>query len=216
LAPGNVDHLPLRIPPNVTIASPKNTTYTTTSIPFNITSIEPAVAWLYSLNGGPNVSFSLNITMTNTTITAREGANQLVVWFQDWTGLWENITVYFTVSVPRIESAMLDIAPDTHNLKSGGRWITGYLELPEGYDVADIELSTIELNGVVQAEESPTEVGDSDGDGVPDLVVKFDRESVQGILSPGDEVEITVKGELSEGMAFVGTDTIRVINRGGK
>jgi hypothetical protein len=108
-------------------------------------------------------------------------------------------------------AATIDIDPNTLNLKSRGRWITAYIELPATYDPSAIDVSTVTLNDVVPAEESPTEVGDSDGDGVPDLVVKFDRESVQGILSPGDEVFVSVAGVLQGGASFGGTDTIRVI-----
>ena len=30
--------------------------------------------------------------------------------------------------------------PDTLNLKDRGRWVTAYVELPQGYDVDDIDL----------------------------------------------------------------------------
>jgi len=111
-------------------------------------------------------------------------------------------------------SATVDIDPDTLNLKSKGEWITCYIELPEGYDVNDIDVGTVVLNGAVPAEPKPTEVGDNDHDGVPDLMVKFDRSSVQDILEPGDEVEITVTGELTDRTLFEGSDTIRVIEDG--
>jgi hypothetical protein len=96
------------------------------------------------------------------------------------------------------------------NLKSKGRWVTVYIELPEGYDVNDIDVSSILLNGLVPAELHPAEVGDYDGDGFPDLMVKFDRQAVQGILSPGSQT-ITITGTVS-GATFEGTDTIEVIS----
>ena len=110
----------------------------------------------------------------------------------------------------------IDINPDTLNLNSNGKWITCYIELPEGYDVEDIDVSTIWLNGLVPAESSPTGIGDCDDDGIPELMVKFDRAAVQGILNAGDEVDIIVTGELNDGTPFAGSDTIRVINKGGK
>jgi len=115
-----------------------------------------------------------------------------------------------------IVEAAIDIAPDTLNLKSKGKWITCYIELPEGYDVEDIDVGTIKLNDQVPAESHPTEIGDNDDDGIVDLMVKFDRAAVQQILPAGDEVEITVTGELNDGTSFAGNDTIRVINKGGK
>jgi hypothetical protein len=47
-------------------------------------------------------------------------------------------------------------------------------------------------------------------------MVKFDRSAVQGILGAGSEVEITVTGELEDDTKFEGSDTIRVIDKGGK
>jgi hypothetical protein len=56
----------------------------------------------------------------------------------------------------------------------------------------------------------PTAIGDYDKDGISDLMVKFDRGAVQKILSVGDQVEVTISGKVA-GIAFEGTDTIRVI-----
>lgn len=109
--------------------------------------------------------------------------------------------------------AGVDIDPDTLNLKNKGRWITCYIELPQGYDVADIDVSTIKLNDSVSAELKPTSIGDYDNDGIPDLMVKFDMSAVQKILQPGDN-GITVTGELNDGTPFEDFDTIRVINPG--
>jgi len=47
-------------------------------------------------------------------------------------------------------------------------------------------------------------------------MIKFDADSVKAILSVGDEVDITVKGELIYGAPFEGTDTIKVIEKGKK
>lgn len=111
--------------------------------------------------------------------------------------------------------AAIDIDPYTLNLKSQVKWITCYIELPQGYDVGDIDISSILLKEQVPAELSPTKIGDYDDDSVLDLMVKFDRFAVQGILEVGDEVEITVTGELTDGTPFEGRDTIRVIDKGG-
>jgi parallel beta-helix repeat protein len=104
----------------------------------------------------------------------------------------------------------VDFDPDTFNLKSKGKFVTVYIELPEGYNVEQIDVSSIRLNGTVQALRWPTEVGDYDSDGIPDLMVKFDRTAVQDILTPGSQVDITITGEVG-GIIFEGSDTIRVI-----
>lgn len=109
--------------------------------------------------------------------------------------------------------ATVDIDPDTLNLNSNGNWITAYIGLPQGYDVTEIDPATITLNKSVLAER--VQVGDEDGDGIPDLMVKFDRAQVSDILQPGDEVEIVVEGE-ADTFLISGTDTIRVIGKGKK
>jgi len=83
--------------------------------------------------------------------------------------------------------------------------------LPQGYDVGDIDISSIMLNGVVSALSKPTEIGDYDNDGIPDLMIKFDREAVQEILDVGEQIEITISGEV-DGILFEGSDSIRVID----
>jgi len=111
----------------------------------------------------------------------------------------------------QIITASIDIDPDTLNINSTGNWITCYIELPDGYGIADINISTILLNDVVPSEDHPTNISDYDNDGIPDLMVKFDRQAVQGILEVGDNVAITVTGELIDETRFVGIDYIRVI-----
>ncbi|MFX0182946.1 MAG: M23 family metallopeptidase [Candidatus Hodarchaeota archaeon] len=109
--------------------------------------------------------------------------------------------------------ATIDIDPDTLNRNSTGKWITCYFELPtgHGYNIEDINISTILLNEAVPAEDHPTNISDYDEDGMPDLMVKFGRQNVTGILETGENVAITVAGELFDGTRFEGVDYIRVI-----
>ncbi len=80
------------------------------------------------------------------------------------------------------------------------------------YDVADIDIDTILLESTVPAEPWPTEIGDHDGDGIPDLMIKFDCSALQDLVSVGD-VELTVTGKVGE-VPFEGSDVIRVIDPG--
>lgn len=127
----------------------------------------------------------------------------------------EDILANYEKGIKPVED--IDIDPDTLNLKSKGKWITTYIELKAGYDVNDIDVSTVaitDINGVplnIPAESHPTSVGDEDGDGIPDLMVKFDRSDVQDACSPGDAT-ITISGELTGGTTFSGSDTITVID----
>ena len=109
--------------------------------------------------------------------------------------------------------AEICIHPRTLNLKSQGKWITCWIELPRGHDVRDIDVSSLLLNGTVHAAAHPTAVGDHDEDNIPDLMVKFPRDQVIAILNVGENVPITVTGTVA-GKDFQGTDSIRVINPG--
>ncbi len=115
--------------------------------------------------------------------------------------------------------ATVDLQPDTLNRKSNGKWITAYIELPWDYDVAAIDVGTLaitELNSTplgipIYAELSPTDISDYDSDGIQDLMVKFDRKTLSQLLEPGNPV-LKLKGQLSDGTTFQGSDTLRVIH----
>lgn len=109
--------------------------------------------------------------------------------------------------------ATVDFEPEVLNLKSKGKLVTVYIELPEGYRADEIDGSTVLLGseyGTVKAELHPSSVGDYDADGVPDLMVKFSRSATQAILAEGSQA-ITVAGDGSW-FSFQGTDTIEAIS----
>ncbi|MCK4510735.1 hypothetical protein KAW64_03300, partial [bacterium] len=110
--------------------------------------------------------------------------------------------------------ATVDFDPNTLNCRSHGLYATSYIELPGGYDPAGIDVATVLLNDALPALSSPTVVGDHDLDGIPDRMVKFDRGEVIDLLPLGDDVEVIVSGELTDGTAFAGADAIRVICKG--
>lgn len=116
--------------------------------------------------------------------------------------------------------ATVDCDPDTLNLDSKGKWITCYIELPQGHDPRNINASTILLNDVIPPEldesyglvkSESSYIMDHDGDGNEERMVKFDRSQVQSILEVGNSVELTITGMLFDGTAFEGSDSIRVI-----
>ena len=155
----------------------------------------------------PTDTYTLEVSVEDTTITLAEDVQISDIRDQPY------MIRSTEEGIIQIIPAMIDFDPDVLNLQSEGKWVTTYIELPEGYDASNITVSTVMLNDQVQAEMKPTEIGDYDDDGIADLMVKFDWSAVQEILEVGDEVEITVTGELTDGTPFGGSDMIRVIDQ---
>jgi hypothetical protein len=134
------------------------------------------------------------------------------VWWKSWGTLTGDDIFYQRHEVPqgKIE-ATIDIDPNTLNLKSKGRWITVYIELPVGHNVNDVNISTVVLEGLIPCEDHPAEIGDHNKNGISDLMVKFDRADVEDILNAGYNIEIGISGTFINGMSFQGQDSIRVI-----
>jgi hypothetical protein len=142
-------------------------------------------------------------------------------WSRDTREDW--VTIKYSQNwIPEPTEPTLDLDPDTLNLKSRGKWIAAYIELYDGREVSDIDVGTLLLNETIPAERWPTAIGDYDEDGIPDLMVKFNRSRVQeyieGLnLSPGGAgifgyfVTLTVTGSFNDGITFECRDRIRVV-----
>jgi len=149
-------------------------------------------------------------TITHTWIKPYSGT--IVLRVKDNEGATSTDSAYVEVGAGSL-LAEVDINPDVLNLKSKGNWITSYIELPEGYAAENIDVSTVTLEGTIPAESSPTQVGDHDDDGIPDLMVKFDRQTLIGYLGESTgEVTLTLTGDV-DGKPFEGSDTIIVIGK---
>jgi hypothetical protein len=142
--------------------------------------------------------------------TLELGKYKLTVTVMDNAGNVAVDSITFWVVIP----ANIDVEPKTLNLKSKGNWVTAYIELPESYSVADINVPTVMLNGTVPAGLKPTTIGDFDFDGIPDLMLKFNRSAiVQYIVSQEAKfasVTLTLSGHLKDGTSFQGSDVLKV------
>ena len=119
------------------------------------------------------------------------------------------LSLLFQRQAPLAMGVTLD--PQTFNLRAMGHWVTAYLEPPALFTADQIDVSSIRLNGQVSVDPTaPVAIGDHNGNGVPDLMVKFDRGAVELTLSEGAAVPVTVTGTV-DGHAFSGTAMIRVI-----
>lgn len=126
-------------------------------------------------------------------------------------GAWMDMAS-FSIHLPVTAiTATIDFDPNTLNQGSRGKWVVVYIELPEGYDVNDIDVTSILIGDTVPAVPWPYAVGDDDKDGIPDLMVKFRRADVISLLPAGDEVQVLVTGSAGT-VTFEGVDVIRVIH----
>lgn len=125
-----------------------------------------------------------------------------------------------TLRVSPPASAAVDIDPDTLNLRSEGEWITVYVELLDGYDVNAVDVSTVRLNDAFSVDPAaPVSTGDYDGDGMSDLMAKFNRTEITAYLYnildvKFEDVVLTVSGKLKDGTLFEGSDIVRAIFAG--
>jgi len=106
--------------------------------------------------------------------------------------------------------AVCVINPCKLNLKSKGKWITVYIELPKDYDPYDIIFEKILLNEFLSPEIKPFNIGDRDNNGILDLMIKFDRSLVIDNLEPSQFCEMTITGKLIDGIKFTATSIIEL------
>ncbi|MBI5676858.1 MAG: hypothetical protein HZC48_13745 [Nitrospirae bacterium] len=126
-------------------------------------------------------------------------------------GAWMDMAS-FSIHLPVTNiTATINFDPDTLNQRSQGKWVVVYIELPQGYNVADIIVSSILLEGTIPAEPWPYSISDHDKDRIPDLMVKFNRTNIINLLPAGDNVIVHVKG-IAGTTTFEGFDRIRVIH----
>jgi len=108
--------------------------------------------------------------------------------------------------------ATVDIKPETLNLNMRGQWITAHIELPEGYNVSDIDPASILLENMFGAVRSNIED--------ERLMVKFEADCVIDYLwtrllhmgSSRSHIDLTIQGQLRDGTQFAGTDTITIMD----
>lgn len=103
------------------------------------------------------------------------------------------------------------ICPRTLNPKSNGKWISCWIKVTSGgQTVRDIDVKSLRL------QEKLPPVGrccicDPDRDGVPEMVVTFDRSALLKTLVPGKQA-VKLTGAFKDGASFEAAATVRVLN----
>ena len=131
-----------------------------------------------------------------------------------WTGFFDNPSFRLAGAEGCPEFAIsVDVEPDALSPRSSGRWITCFLEPPPPLLASEIDVGSVRLqSGIGSASPdpaAPSAIGDHDGDGTPDLAVKFRRADVIALLD-GDPTVLIVTGRLGD-QCFRGSDEVRVV-----
>jgi len=151
-------------------------------------------------------------------------------------------TQYLVVGTPPVtsEGVLVEIHPETLNLGSKGKWVTGIIDLPEGANENDIILETVKISRIAipslsidEAVEIPVAAGAPWSvellDGIQVLKVKFPRYDKANPTNPQSligklrellttanalagryQVTLTVDMQLTSLQQFSGTDQIRI------
>ena len=121
-------------------------------------------------------------------------------------GTWADYTRSEKETVTVVMPAGVKFDLKKLNLNSSGI-LKAFITLPEGYDVADIDVSTVECEGAHAF---------GDGNVIPGkqaLEVKFKIQDLVDVPT-GDVVSLSVTGELTTGERFEGSNTVKVIAKG--
>jgi hypothetical protein len=119
-----------------------------------------------------------------------------------------------SLNVGLVGTTMFDFDPDVLNLQTGGQCVKVVLELPAGLDPHMINLSSLRLNDIVAYPPnpcSPPSFGDSNGNGIEEITLKFDRDEVEQLFAsmPAGVSTLTVQGEVTDVQWFRGSTTVR-------
>lgn len=200
--------------PVITITTPLDKDYLqsdTITLGFSATDMVSGIASVTAILDDISVNSGLTVDLSTLVL----GSHTIQVTATDMAG---NSALASRTFMVKAIPATIDIDPNTLNLGSNSdkNAFTAYIEIP-GYDVNSIDVSSVKIitaKGTANAQAAPITIGDNDQDGIPDRMVKFNRQSVISIVDPGTSIVLTVRG-LVAGDTFEGTDAIRV-NEGGK
>jgi hypothetical protein len=145
----------------------------------------------------------------------------IIAWEDLWGGGDEDFQDMILAMLTPIIEARVSLTPRVLNLESRGRWITGFIVLPQGVHAESVIESTIRLNYSIPAQLKPVTSRVYKGLGLEILVVKFARASVINLVrnavssaetpSRRQSIVLTISGTLADSCTFEGETEIRII-----
>jgi hypothetical protein len=114
---------------------------------------------------------------------------------------------------PPVYVAAVEFDPSEFKRDKKKGSIPAIIEIP-GANLELIDASSITANGVA-ADQQEITFGDDDQDGIPDIVVEFNKQALLAVL-PDSDSAVSVTGEFTDGALFEGTAQVTVIPAKGK
>ncbi len=116
------------------------------------------------------------------------------------------VTVFESKTIP----AEIKLSPDILYTLRPNQILSCYIELPQQYNVQDINAGSILLNYRGKCDLGTMSYGDYNQNGIPDLKIEFPTKEIAPFLVPGDQ-SLVISGLVKE-KYFRGTDTIKIID----
>ena len=109
--------------------------------------------------------------------------------------------------------------PGTLDTSSKVKWVSVYIELSHDMSVNEVlphSVNISHINGEALRSpvyaEGPSGIGDYDKDGIPNLMIKFDRKKLARLLDAG-QMQLTLSGKMRSGKLFSGLSTLTVTGK---
>lgn len=198
--------------PEVAIISPQPDGHYLTSgsitIDFEVSDVPSGIYWpsfVAEMDGQP-----VTDGQVFSDLTQMAGFHTVTVTAEDFAGNITSKSVTFSIKI----DATVEISPEPINTKSMAKSMKARIGFPPEYSVALIDVTTVVLTVDGQsfpAELSPATIGGYGPDGLPTLLLEFERRDVCAALDGvSGQVTMIVEGELTDPIEFYGEDDVEV------